>query len=631
MQFSTRLPLVTTTAKGFVVLVLFLLLPVSSLTAAQVQPAAEEKVTTIERLEKILGLKTEKKKKKKKLKVRIEVRVEGVKDPLLKNIYQRLSIYRLRKNPRLNTFSVHQLYRRAEKEIRAAIAPWGWYNPTLISSIRRGEKGEAEWVVKFAVDRGEPVRIAALDLRSAGEGRHNRAINGAIALFALKKGAILNQELYEQEKKRLVNVAIAQGYLDAAFSIAEVKVDTVENSSSITLVLNTGKVYRFGATSLRTTPPDRFHYDLLKGYIPWKEGDPYSLGQLYELQSILYTTDYFREVNVDGHPELAVDGAIPVDVSLLMPEYANTYTVGAGYATNTGVRGQLKWKNRMFNTRGDRLGAELEIAQYEKHLIFTWDKPTEANPRYDHYIFNAAYKEQEWRDTSTRQLRALALREYSTPTFNLSGGVEMVDELYDIGSNSGHATLVMPTGSMGFIFADSLISPAWGIHPSGDARGAVEGMLSDASFFQWQLGAKAVATPIERWRLLGRVRFGATLVNSIDSIPASLRFYAGGDNSIRGYAYKSIGPTNSEGKVVGGRYLTVESIEIERLIGEYFGVAAFWDTGTATNDLSLDFHQGAGLGLRVRLPFGEIKLDVASAISEPGYPVRFHFSVGGEL
>ena len=140
-----------------------------------------------------------------------------------------------------------------------------------------------------------------------------------------------------------------------------------------------------------------------------------------------------------------------------------------------------------------------------------------------------------------------------------------------------------------------------------------------------------VLTPVSSWRLLGRARFGATLINDIEDIPPSLRFYAGGDNSIRGYAYKSIGPTNSDGDVVGGKYLTVESVEAERLIGKYFGVAAFWDVGTATNDLSLDFHQGAGTGLRVRLPFGSIKLDVASAITESGYPLRVHFSVGGDL
>ena len=110
-----------------------------------------------------------------------------------------------------------------------------------------------------------------------------------------------------------------------------------------------------------------------------------------------------------------------------------------------------------------------------------------------------------------------------------------------------------------------------------------------------------------------------------------MRFYTGGDNSIRGYAYKSIGTEDSSGSIIGGRSLVVGSLELERIIRENWSIAAFWDGGTATDDLSLNFHQGVGIGARYRLPFGQVRLDIASAVTEDGYPVRVHFTVGGDL
>ncbi|MBM9518588.1 outer membrane protein assembly factor [Desulforhopalus vacuolatus] len=588
--------------------------------------------TTVQRLEHLLGIKQKKEKEKPVL---INVSVTGIKDPLLKNVFDRLSLFRQRSNPGLNAISVTQLFRRGRKDIKGALQPFGYYNPQIKSTLTHGEKdGKMSWDASFVIDKGTPVVVVSRELRCEGEGRNNSSINKIISNFLLVKGDVLKQQLYESEKKKLLNIAIQEGYLDAAFTTSVVQVDPVTSTSTIVLVLNTGRVYRFGDTNLTTDPPQRFREKLLHGYLPYHKGDSYSVSALYKLQSILYQTDYFKNVTVTGHPENAQNGEIPVAVSLEMPDQPNKYTLGAGYATDTGARVTASWKNRMLNSSGDHLGAGVEVAEFEKQVYITWEKPRSEDPRYDHYLLSSSYLENEWDDTSTRQFSTSFLRKYSGPKFNLSGGLEFVDESYDVGSSSsssGTATIVMPTSTFGFVLADDLINTGNGLRVSADVKGALDNALSDVSFLQWQLGGKVVLTPISRWRLLGRARFGATLISDIEDIPPSLRFYAGGDNSIRGYAYKSIGPTNSDGDVVGGKYLTVESVEVERLIGQYFGVAAFWDVGTATNDLSLDFHQGAGAGLRVRLPFGSIKLDLASAITESGYPLRVHLSVGGDL
>ena len=143
--------------------------------------------------------------------------------------------------------------------------------------------------------------------------------------------------------------------------------------------------------------------------------------------------------------------------------------------------------------------------------------------------------------------------------------------------------------------------------------------------------SKLIFSPFRPWRLIGRGTLGATLVDSIDDLPPSLRFYAGGDQSIRGFDYKELGTRDSSGTVVGGRYLVVGSAELERIINERWSLATFFDVGNAMDDPKVDFEQGAGFGLRFRLPFGQVRLDLASAISDENHPVRLHLSVGGDL
>ena len=120
-------------------------------------------------------------------------------------------------------------------------------------------------------------------------------------------------------------------------------------------------------------------------------------------------------------------------------------------------------------------------------------------------------------------------------------------------------------------------------------------------------------------------------MTSFDEIPPSLRFYAGGDYSVRGYGNKALGPTDELGNVIGGKYLVTGSIEVEARVYKNWSLAAFMDAGNAMDDLSADLAEGVGGGIRYQLPFGQLRLDIASAISEEGRPLRLHFTVGGEL
>ncbi len=556
--------------------------------------------------------------------VKIEIKVTGVKKALYNNIMARLAINLQKDNEKLQAKAVQMLHRQAEDDIRSALAPFGYYNPVIKSSLKK--KGDT-FIVKYAVKKGPPIIVKAVNLELTGAGRKNKRLKRGIRRFPVKVGAVLNQALYEQGKKNLVYRAISEGYLDAAFTERALRIDKEKNSGSVFLVLATGPQYLFGQT---TSSQQILDDDLLYRYLPYKEGDPYNPARLFELQSILYRTDYFRQVVVQGQTDDSLDYRVPVEIDLTPPKQFNKYSLGLGYATDTGIRAKLDWSNRLFNSRGHKISASFMVGEFEKAVAIRYDIPRD-DPRYNKLVNTLSYQDKKWDDTITKLFAASVVHEYSGPRFNISGGLEMRDEVYDVGNTNGDSTLLVPSLRAGVVFADDVLNTKNGLKTGVSFLGAVKGFVSDTSFLQSTVNGKAIITPMKNWRILGRGSLGATLVDSIDELPPSLRFYTGGDNSIRGYSYRSIGTKDSSGAVIGGRYLVVGSIELERDVLANFSLATFWDVGTATDDLSLDFSQGVGGGVRYRLPFGQIKLDVASAITEDGNPIRFHLSVGGDL
>ncbi len=571
--------------------------------------------------------------KKKKVPVDVVyVTVDGVKGELRRNVYNHLAIYQLRNNPRLQRISVNQLFRQAKDDIARALAPYGYYNPGVESKLKEAvDNGKHRWQAFFTIDLGKPVLVAKAEVNLLGRGQRNKRLARQVKAFALKEGALLNQKIYEQEKKKLIRTALEEGYLNASFIRSEVRIDPAENKGWIWLNLDTGERFHFGETIMVSDSDRSLDHDLLRGYLPWKQSDPYNVAKLFKLQSILHGTGFFSAVDVRGKRQQAADGFIPVEAVVRFSEKNNKYTVGFGYATDAGARVKLKWKNRMLSSGGDKVGVALEIAEREKNISLSYERPREENPLYDRYLFTSSYQEKSWDDTSSRPFIIAAGRNYSSPTFSLGASLEFRDEVYTSGGVRERSDLFIPSANIGFVLADDITAIKNGLRLAAEVRGAAEELFSDADFFQWTISGKAVLSPFSRWIFSDRVTWGMMLGDGINSIPPSLRFYAGGDNSIRGFSYNSIAPEDSEGRIIGGRYLLVQSVEAERLIGEYFGIAAFWDVGNATDDLSLDFEQGVGLGLRVHMPFGEIKLDIASAVSRSNHPFRLHFSVGGTL
>jgi translocation and assembly module TamA len=320
---------------------------------------------------------------------------------------------------------------------------------------------------------------------------------------------------------------------------------------------------------------------------------------------------------------------VPVALTLT-PALRNRYSLGLGYGTDTGIRTKMEWRNRLFNDSGHKVHSSLQLSEKINRVGASYEIPV-ADPRYDAVKYAGNWVNEKWNDTQTELLSVAAALSHSGPMYQYGSTLEIRDENYNVGVTNGSSLLLLPGGSWSVVFAENRINTKDGWRFSVDLKGADKALFSDATFVQAQAGVKGITSISEKWRLIGRFTLGSTVVDSINSLPPSLRFYTGGDQSVRGYAYKSIGPVDASGTVIGGRYLMVGSMEVERKVDEMWSVAAFYDTGQAMDSMNVELKKSVGIGGRITLPFGQIRLDVAVPLLEEEHSFRIHFNVGADL
>lgn len=553
----------------------------------------------------------------------LQVEVHGVEGELRENVLQSLRIARYAEAETISGDRVRLLHRRAAEDISRALQPFGYYAPSLESELDRSPDG---WRATYRIDPGAQVKLGTVDVQVTGAGGQDAQFRELVNSLPLRQGAGLNHADYEQAKTRLENLAVERGYFDARFTRHEIRVHAEKRRADVALHFDTGPRYQFGPVSF---DQQTFDPGFLQRYVPFEAGAPYSARQLLELQTGLLDSAYFSSVTVSPQREAAVDSRVPVEVAL-DTRPPNLYLVGLGYGTDTGARGRLGWERRWINRRGHRISLDAELSERKDEFTARYVMPLR-DPRTERRTYTVARDEIET-DTSTSEIGMLGV----SYIHNRGGWQESVslnyrEERFTVGADRGRSTLLMPGIGWARTRADNPIFTRSGHRFTLDLTGATEEVVSDTSFTQALFSAKFVYGLGRRDRILLRGQAGYTWVDDFDALPPSVRFFAGGDRSVRAYDYQALGPTDAAGNVIGGRYLLAGSVEYDRLIRDKLGVAVFYDAGNAMNDLSLPLKHGAGFGFRYRSPVGLIRLDFASALSRDGNPWRVHLVIGPDL
>ncbi len=511
---------------------------------------------------------------------------------------------------------------RAKENIRRALQPFGYYEPTIETSLEKTQQG---WTAHYRINPGPPVRIATLDMQILGEGADDPAFQKLLADFPLTEGDILVQPPYEELKRKLQFLATERGYFDARLEKNQIQINPQTHSAAIILRFDTDQRYRFGKIQFSDTA---LTPKFLHRYVQIQPGDPYDSAALLNLQSNLIGSNYFSKVEVNAPPQQATDNHVPIIVQLGMRD-SRQLSFGLGYGTDTGIRGRVGFEYRYLNRWGHRLKTELLGSQIKYGMRVAYIIPG-ADPTTDQYGLSIGLtrEDSDVKDTFSAFIGGNWRKQFELweQILSLNYGVES----FRFDGTRKTSTLLMPGADWTRTDADDLLNVRKGSRLGLRLRGAYEPLLSALSFFQPTASGKLIRPLGEQGRFIVRSDLGTTVVSNFDALPASLRFYAGGDNSVRGYELDKIGPRDRDGNVIGGKNLLVGSLEYEHRVWGKWSIAAFVDSGDAFDDTP-DFKTGVGVGMRWQSPVGPIRVDLAHGLEDPGDTIRLHISIGPEL
>ena len=554
--------------------------------------------------------------------LRLKVEVEGVRRELERNIRSVLSLEKLDKDE-LSEERIRRLHAGATEEIQEALQPFGYYRPLVRSELK--QEGD-QWIARYEVDAGPALKVASVDLQVVGEGGDDPRFREIVSDFPVKRGEDLFHPDYEEGKQALIELAAEGGYLDAAFQANQVRVDLERYQADVILHYDTGPRYRFGEVRFNQ---DVLDPDLLTGYVTFKRGDPLDVNKVLELQNAISDSPYWSRVEVVTRQEQAQGLEVPIDVDLV-PAKTMRFSGGLGYGTDSGPRARGAWELRRLNRRGHRAEAEIQASQIKQSLQTSYFIPGPF-PRTDVISFNLGYQREDT-DTSLSETGLIgAQRTQSRGGWREALSLTYQREDFEVGLDEGVSNLLVPGASWERVKADDRIYATNGYRLRLGIQGAEGSLLSDSSFLQGNVQAKAIRTLGERNRIIGRAEVGYTQTDEFRELPPRFRFFAGGDQSVRGFAYQALGREDEAGNVIGGESLMVASLEYEIRFLEKWGAAVFYDTGSASESFGGVLARGAGLGVRWRSPIGPIRADVAWGLSEDDRPIRFHLNIGPDL
>ncbi len=515
------------------------------------------------------------------------------------------------------------LHRQAEGEIRTALEPYGYYHPQLDLQLKV-EGDPEQWLARYRVEVGPQMQIGSVRLALEGEGGDDPVLLQVIADSPVKAGAPLLHGDYAALKSQLQSHAAERGYYQASFRASEIRVDVAANRADIELVYATGPRAHIGEIRFDEAPVSE---SLLRRYMPFASGDPVETARLVELQRNLINSDYFADVEVRPRLDELADAELPVDVKLT-PQKRSLYQAGFGYGTDTGARMQLGLTRRWLNSRGHTLDSRLRLSQIRQQFTSSYQIPGD-NPTTDRFALNLLLEDEQSDTIDARTYSIGGSWQKQLGEWERRLALDWQQETWIFEDDEQDSTLLIPSARFSRTRADNRLNTTRGHQISFGVAASSKALLSDTDLLQLDLRGKRVDSLSERWRLLTRAELGLTLIDSVDDLPASMRFYAGGDNSVRGYDYQSLGPEGSDGEVIGGRYLVAGSVEMDYLIKDKWRVAAFVDTGNAFDDTDMNLKTGAGIGARWQSPVGPVRLDFAVPLDENGWQI--HFTLGPDL
>jgi translocation and assembly module TamA len=604
----------------------------------------------------------------------LRIEIHGVSDPLLTNVRSSVEPFRLTQSANLNQRQLEDRRLSSEQQAMVALRPFGYYSATVRSEISSIEDGI--WLLDIHIDPGPPVRITDVSLEIHGPGARLADLVLWESDWPLVKGKTLNQQKWDKQKQRALDISEENGYLLATFSQVKMEVDLDTNEASLGLVLETGEQAVMGDVIFRQ---DWIKPHVLENLARFRSGDPYNSWLMDKFRVDVWRTGYFNSIEIveDRHLQ---ESPPRVDLTVnLEPRTNNTYQGTLGYGSDTGPRILFSWNRHLISSRGDNfaLGTGWQERNNEYFVRGNYRLPRISKPKqswiadvllrnenqdievsdgdFDDIVYNLGNSTITDYSLRLGRLRVYDRRRGFRQLFEtmyaevlnektdfqsdllLSIGPE-VDDIIEVSQRPNSNSL-----SFGIEYDMPMIRgegfETVGYRHRARAFISNESWGSDEDFHQIYLSSRWNLLVGRRWKLLLRGEIGysdadvhhpSILIDntelrlSITDLPNIYRFKAGGSNSIRGYGFESISNNG-----IGSNNIITASAEVEYRVLNDWSAAAFFDIGDAFNEWkNVKLFKGAGVGIRWYSIAGAIRLDLAQGLDHPDKPWRIHFSIG---
>jgi translocation and assembly module TamA len=522
----------------------------------------------------------------------------------------------------------------ARKQVEQSLNALGYYHPVIEMQV---DREKPVWQLLIRVDPGARVHLTEVDVRVDGEAANDPAFDELLEEIPLVAGGGLHHGDYEDFKENLLRLARARGYFEGEFERHQISVDVDTEEAVVELHYDSGERYHFGEVTFDEFPLQKRR---LQQLMTFAEGDVFDIDALQSFQADLQRTEYFGEALVQPLSVDSETNSVPLHVKL-EPGHRNHYRLGLGYSSDTRERISLSWRTPRINRMGHRQTTLIEYSPVRPRARLTYSIPL-THPLDDTLQASIRIENNEYGSLESRQKEIALRREMLFGDWVFSGGVRRLREDWEVGPQDRYNNYLLPGVSIAHTTrGGNPLDPERGFSQLYTLEVGEDSAGSDITLQKIYVNWKLVYTIAEDHRLVGRAELGA--VNFSDAsrpdLAPSLSFFAGGSQSIRGYAYQSLGPKEevqqpggeSVSLVVGGDRLAVASAEYQYYVRPDIRAAVFVDGGNAFNGGDMNPVVGAGFGVHYVSPVGAIRLDLANSVSEKDNEWRVHITMGAEF
>jgi translocation and assembly module TamA len=545
-------------------------------------------------------------------------------------------------NPRLDIEQLQRLVKASPEQVKVLIAPEGYYSPTVSAGL---DTGGAVPVARIQVEPGAPVLVGDVELVLKGF----EPVGGAKPFdaadlrnrWALPVGQRFRQADWEAAKRGLLRQVVQARFPRAQLIESSAMVDPDVRRALLRVVLDSGPEARFG--ELRIEGLKRYPASVINNINTIRPGQEYSEAAMQSLQARLQDTGYFSgvEVSTDMADSLEEDIEAltdeqkalpkkPVENPVTMPVIVRVtenkqrnVAVGLGVSSNTGYRAQVTYDD--LNVMGLRLKSNILMESKRQAARADFYYPT--TPKGYNDSFGAGFERTDLNGEVTAVSTLAARRAWGSPLLERSLTLEYTSEQRTVDQVPDRRSQSLPlTFSWTKRALDNLLQPTRGYVLNAQLGGAILPILTDERFIRGSARFIHYRPMGVANTLVLRAEAGALASRQKPGVPETFLFRAGGDQSVRGYAYQELGVREGDA-IVGGRYLLTGSAEYQYWFKPPWGVAFFVDAGNAADRIKeLKPELGYGIGARWRSPVGPINVDLA--YGQAVKKARLHFSLG---